>query len=158
MASFEEAIKQPALREYVAELEASVPGAVVRYARNQLFTGPDSQQKLHGDAFQTEGVSVCPNKVRNQNLFKICFSTKTFISVAWQVRSILTLATGGIVKEFTVRDSQEATEVTLHVPNGTLLLGSDRFFGVLPHTRFKHGVEANRAIVGDECKPARDQT
>ena len=109
----------------------------------------DARQALHGDAFGTKGVTVC-YKVGNQNLFKICFFYKDlseFISGEWQVRSITTLAAGGIVKQFTLRDTQGALEVTLHIPHGTQLLGTDKLFGVSPQRRYIHGVEANSSTL-----------
>ena len=81
----------------------------------------------------------------------------TVVSVVWQVRAITTLATTDLVKGFTVHDRQAAKAVTMDLPHGTLLIGTDKFFGVSPHTRYKHGVEANSALDGDDCMHTKNK-
>ena len=51
VAPYREAVQQPALREFLDNLEASIPGA-----RVHLLTTPEACQAVHGDGYSTRGV------------------------------------------------------------------------------------------------------
>ena len=68
--SGEDALRHPAVRAYVTELETSLPGSVAQYCRIHMLTTPDAEQKLHNDIFTTKGVSLSATRLRFKNISK----------------------------------------------------------------------------------------
>ena len=70
---------------------------------------------------------------------------------------ITTLVTGGSTKAFTLK-ARDGTRVTLQLPHGTQLVGSNKFYGVEPNGDYLHAVEPNPALSGRECTHTKNDS
>ena len=55
---YKETMRQPVLRGFIEQLQASVPRAAVRNARVQMMTTPEAAQAMHSDKYSTERVRL----------------------------------------------------------------------------------------------------
>ena len=53
-----EAYRQPAVAQFLGDLQTALPGSIVANCRLQVFFSPTAHQGLHQDSFKSNGVSA----------------------------------------------------------------------------------------------------